>query len=438
MRRREFMQGASAFFAGMLAPCAVSARTVSLRAAAREAWLYLLPLVEVAAVRARVLGTEPPNRFLHQRELTTVATQRVTAPNNDTLYSRTFVDLTDGPVALILPAAGDRYLSVALIDMYTNNLAVLGTRTTGGNGGRVLILGPGQPVPAGAIVAPSRALFALARTLVAGPGDLADARAVQAEIRLEGPPTRRQWAAPPARDAPWRDYFASAGRLLAETGAPVTDSAFFERSAAIGLSRSGFAAREFSPAEAAEIEAGVAEARALVAQPRGGLYPAGGWLYPRPNLGRFEQDYDYRAQIALTGLFALPLDEAVYTRSVGDRPDGLLHGDGYRLHFAADRLPPVDGFWSVTAYEATAAGQLFFTPNAIDRYSIGNRTDGLRRNADGSLDIWITRTDPGPARRANWLPAPRVAPFMLSLRAYLPRAELSAGTYHLPPLRRLS
>jgi hypothetical protein len=436
MRRRDFIAGSAAALAGLIMPGRAGARPLPLRAAAREAWLYLLPLVEVAAVRSRLLAAEPPNRLGHQRDLTTVATQRVTSPNNDTLYSRTFIDLTDGPVAIILPAAGDRYLSVALMDMFTNNVAILGTRTTGGRGGRFIIHGPGQAAPAGAIRSPSRSLFVLARTLVSGPADLEAARAVQAGIRIAGSPARRSWQVPPPRDAPWRDYFDAAGRLLAETGAPVTDNGLFERVEAIGLGAGGFVEREFSPADAAEIDLGVAEARAIAARPQGGLDPVQGWLYPRPNLGRFEQDYEYRAQIALSGLFALPLDEAVYTRSVGDRPDGLLHGDNYRLHFSAGQLPPVDGFWSLTAYEATAAGQFFFAPNPIDRYAIGDRTDGLRRNGDGSLDIWISRTDPGSARRSNWLPAPQSAPFMLSLRAYLPRTELTSGAYRFPALRR--
>ena len=437
MRRRDFILGASAATAGLTLPSALRAAPLSLRGAAREAWLYLLPLVEVAAVRARLLAAEPPNRLVHQRTLVTVATQRVTSPNNDTLYSRTFLDLSDGPVTLILPAAGERYLSLALMDMFTNNVAVLGTRTTGDAGGRFLVAGPGQVTPPGAIAAPSRSLFLLARTLVSGDSDLAAAHAVQDGIGVEGSAVRRTWLAPPARDAAWRNYFEGAGRLLAETGAPATDNGLFERVGPLGLGRSGFTARGFSPLEAAEIEAGVTEARALAARPQGGLAAVEGWLYPRPGLGRFEQDYEYRAQIALSGLFALTLDEAVYTRSVGDRPDGLLHGDLYRLHFPADRLPPVDGFWSLTAYEATPAGQFFFTPNAIDRYAIGDRIAGLRRNADGSLDIWISRTDPGPERRANWLPAPGSAPDMLSLRAYLPRAALRSGAYRFPPLQRM-
>ena len=75
-------------------------------------------------------------------------------------------------------------------------------------------------------------------------------------------------------------------------------------------------------------------------------------------------------------------------------------------------------------YEATSDRQFFFTPNALGRYAIGDRTTGLVRNPDGGLDIWIGRHEPGGERRANWLPAPASGPFTLTLRAYLPDAEL--------------
>ena len=47
-----------------------------------------------------------------------------------------WIDLTQGPVTLTVPATGDRYWSAALMDMYSNNNAVIGLRTTGGGGGR--------------------------------------------------------------------------------------------------------------------------------------------------------------------------------------------------------------------------------------------------------------------------------------------------------------
>lgn len=441
MHRRELLAGGAGLLtlAALGAPGAAAALPAvgDLRSVARLAWLYGLPLIEVAAVRKRILGVTPANRLFHQRELITVATQRVTSPNNDTLYSRAILDLSRGPVELTLPATGDRYLSVALMDMFTNNFAVLGTRATGTEGGRFIIAGPTGPAPAGAIRAPDSWVFLLARTLSDGPADLPAARQVQDGLVLTGPagaaPTP---VAPVARSAPWREYFASVGALLAETPPPATDLAFFNAVRRLGLTASGFSPPAFTAAEEAEIAAGAVEAATFATQVRGGTYEAGGWAYPRASLGDFGQDYEFRAQIALTGLFALPVAEAIYTRSTGDDGTGLFTGDRYRLSFPAGKLLPVDAFWSLTAYKAFPEGQFLFAANAIDRYSIGDRTPGLVYNADGSLDLWISRQDPGGKRSTNWLPAPDGA-FMLSLRAYLPKPALITGEYRAPALVRL-
>jgi hypothetical protein len=70
----------------------------------------------------------------------------------------------------------------------------------------------------------------------------------------------------------------------------------------------------------------------------------------------------------------------------------------------------------------------------LNRYTIGDRTRGPKRNADGSLDVWISRTDPGGDRTANWLPAPKTGPFSLTMRLYLPRAEVLDGRWRLPAI----
>ena len=83
-------------------------------------------------------------------------------------------------------------------------------------------------------------------------------------------------------------------------------------------------------------------------------------------------------------------------------------------------------------YEALADGAFFLTDNPIGRYTIGDRTPGLIYNPDGSLDIWIARADPGDGRTASWLPAPANGPFMVILRAYLPKEPILAQAY-VPP-----
>ena len=62
----------------------------------------------------------------------------------------------------------------------------------------------------------------------------------------------------------------------------------------------------------------------------------------------------------------------------------------YQMHFDADDMPPVDSFWSLGMYGT----DLNLVPNPIERYSIGDRTAGLKQ---------------GRRRRADDLPAVRVA-----------------------------
>jgi len=74
----------------------------------------------------------------------------------------------------------------------------------------------------------------------------------------------------------------------------------------------------------------------------------------------------------------------------------------YVIHFAANGTPPVNAFWSITMYNS----RNFLVSNALDRYAISPHLGNLTYNADGSLDIYIQNTSPGPAKQANWLPAP--------------------------------
>ncbi|WP_374575687.1 DUF1254 domain-containing protein [Phenylobacterium sp.] len=408
---------------------------VDLKTAAKEAWLYVLPLIEVANANIMGLGPDTPlNTLTHVRNLADHTFRDITTPNNDTLYSTSKIDLSAGPVTLTLPASGERYLSLALMDAYTNNFVVLGTRATGPDGGTFTLVGPADAADGANVVrAPTNHVWALARVLIDGPADLEAARVVQSGLSVQGPAVARPGPIASRRD-PWPAYFASAAELLKANPPPATDRAQLQRIEGLRL-LDGFDPDRFSEDEKAQIAAGVAEA--IHDSRRGGLGGASfvdGWSYPNPALGDFGQLYGFRAAVALSGLAALPPVEAMYMRGRGDMPRALYDGaKTWRLHFDADRLIPVDGFWSLTLYEATDDGQYFFADNPLGRYSIGDRTEGLTYNADGSLDIWIGHESPGEALKGNWLPAP-AEPFALFMRAYIPRAELRGGRYRLPPV----
>ena len=103
----------------------------------------------------------------------------------------------------------------------------------------------------------------------------------------------------------------------------------------------------------------------------------------------------------------------------------------YRLRVPASGIP-TQAFWSLSMYQIEPDGRMFFTDNPIKRYTVGDRTPGLVKGSDGSLDISLQRDEPSdPQQKANWLPTP-AGPFRLMLRAYLPCAALAAGTVKLP------
>jgi len=411
-----------------------------LRAAAREAFLYTLPLIEIAAVRARGLEVgSPMNAFASMRKLADHRSRAVTTPNNDTLYATAQLDLSEGPLTLTVPAGDERYVSLQLMDAWSNSFAVLGTRTTGPDGGTFTLVGPGDEagIGPGVIRSPTRHVWALARILVTGPEDLEAARLVQAGFTAQGP------AAPPMaaharRSDPWPDYFASADRLMNQNPPPASDLALLRRIAPLGLGEGQFDPAAFTTEEGEAIAAGLEEGR-RAARSGGGLSGEGfieGWAYPRAKLGDFGQDYMLRAAVALGGLAALPLVEATYLRA-GHQGQGLFDGTrNWRLHIPADRPIPVDSFWSLSLYEATPDRQFFFTENPLSRYAIGDRTPGLVWNPDGSLDLWIGHAEPDAARLSNWLPAP-AGPFALFMRAYLPQPQLLDGGYRLPPVEEI-
>ena len=436
--RRSFI---TAFAGGLWAsrPWAGARATSGLQESARHAWLFVLPLIELAALRARPTANDgkptPINVLRHGRALAGPKSRAVTTPNNDTLYSTAFVDTTKGPVRLELPDCNGRYLSVQLTDMYTNNNFILSPRTPGRSPGVWRLLSPdSHPRDARELRLATPHAWLTVRILVKGQADLPALHTIQDRVGLEGP------AFPPpsnaaTRTSDWPAYFAAAQQLLESDPPPFKNGldAFIRVRDAGG--RGDFSRASYAPEAAAAIDAGVAEAAAIGDTVRLRQRFVDGWTYPRPDLGDFGDNFVFRAIVAMVGLGALTPAEAMYMRAQGDG-HGLFTGDElYRFNLSGP--VPVDGFWSLTMYKPTGDGQFFLTDNPLMRYSIGDRTEGLIRGPGGALDIWIGRSDPGGERTANWLPAPRAGPFALTFRAYLPRPELLGGMYRLPSIARV-
>ena len=81
------------------------------------------------------------------------------------------------------------------------------------------------------------------------------------------------------------------------------------------------------------------------------------------------------------------------------------------------------------------ASDFYLVANAIDRYSIGDRTAGLVTDDDWSVTIYIQRDAPENDKQSNWLPTPngRFRPLM---RMYQSRAEILNDEYILPAITK--
>lgn len=449
---RQFLVAVLAACATLLAPAARAAADED--ALIRRAFVYAFPIHEIGRL---MLGGPPAAatpQFMHRRTLASPGDRGVTTPNNDTLYSSARLNLAAGPVKLAVPDMQGRYYSIALLDAATDNFATLGQRTTGTRAGEFLIVGPDwiSALPDGARVirAPGNDVLVLLRIVVQGPSDVATVHRLQDGFSLTvmpwasvaGTPASSPASAPGAPAAPppagqpaaAERFLAIVNRMLARNPPPSYERVLLERFAAVGVCGAGCSWDALPPQVQARWNALLPDLMAqLQRRAHDNALRPNGWSTPKPAIGNFGTDYELRAEVALTGLLALEPAEAMYFTAREDGAHHALTGTHvYRLHLPPGAIP-VDGFWSLTLYEQDFEGRLVLVNNPIDRYAIGDRTPGLRRNRDGSIDIWIQRAEPGRSRRPNWLPAPP-GPFVLTLRAYEPRLALRDGRFVLPPV----
>ncbi len=409
----------------------------------RRAFRFAFPIYEVMRTRGVQLGAargfglpNGVNFILPRLKLADATSREVTTPNNDTLYGSVWLDLAGGPVIVEVPPLPGRYHSAALMSLTTDNTAILGTRS-GGQGGRYAFVGPDYagPTPAGVelVRSASNDAWLLIRVLVKTEADLPEAAAALQRFRLELPegravPEPTKVAAPADPDA--ATFIAVVNEALARSpGSPIAARAAAHAGWGLGTGWDGLSPAAKSlwtrslPALRAELKGGLANASEIV----------DGWSYPRAGIGDYGDDDDLRAQVALGGLAALPRIEAMYLTARSDAAGAPLDGSkAYRVRIPANL--PVGAFWSLTMYQQEADGRLFFVPSEINRFALGDRSEQMRSDRDGSYEIFVQAARPTGERVVNWLPAPK-GRFVLVWRGYLPRAPLLDGSFRLPPVK---
>jgi len=434
------------------------------KAIAQEAFVYGLPIVmNYAVMHEFVLDKNsgqykgPFNKICNNARVFTYEDTAVVTPNSDTPYSMLWLDLRTEPMVISVPAVDkSRYYSVQLTDGNAYNYGYIGSRATGVEAGNFLVVGPDWKgtLPKGIKkIFTSTTPFALTifRTQLFNASDMPNVVKVQSGYKAQ--PLSKFLNQPAPTPAPKIDF-------LPATTAGIKDNFYQYLDAALAFVpitpenkeiRARLASIGIGPNKKFEFSDLSLEHKAaiLLAMKAGddsvdkylneGLKKVNGWNIASVfgDSAFYNGDWLKRAAAAKGGIYGNDAVEAMYpmTREdvKGEALDGSKHK--YSLTFKAGEFPPVNSFWSITMYDGKS--QLLIK-NPINRYLINSpMLPNLKKNADGSLTIYIQKDSPGAAKESNWLPAPN-GPIYLVMRLYWPKTgQLSvlpagSGTWSPP------
>jgi hypothetical protein len=432
-----------------------------------EAYTYAYPLILMDATRRVATSVAeadceygtgaPTNQFSHlRRYCPSIASNDTVRPTLDTLYSTLWFDVTEDPLIVSVPDAGDRFYSLVLTDYWTDVFAAVGSRTTGTGAQRFAIAGPnwrGQladdlrvyrsPTAFGSIVG---------LTQIFGADDVAAVSSFQAGLSATPYNDRGTvHSLPPATNtvgyfpscSPAEivaamgplEYFSRFCELTRNNPPHAHDCSIVDRMRRIGL----IPGNPLDPATlSSEIMSALSWARDVALLGFNTAYGrsfnvTNGWRYPRRPRGAFGTDYSTRAAAAFAGLGVNASEDAISYVAVKDSVGAVLDSSHcYALTFPRNRQPPAHGFWTLTLYDDRQR----FAINPIERFALGALSE-LVPGRDGSITIYIQRESPGPQLERNWLPSPRSGAFSLVLRLYWPASVAVNASWSPPGLLRI-
>ena len=427
-------------------PKAAGGTEQDLAAIATEAYIYGYPLVTMEMTRrvmtnvAKREGTRTPmGSLLRARKYPPATYRDVTAPNADTLYTTAWLDVSKEPWVLSIPDMKGRYFLFPMLSGWTDVFQVPGKRTTGTKAQKYAITGPGWTgtLPKDVIEykSPTGIVWLLGRIYCTGtPGDYKAVHALQDKISLVPlssygkPYTPPEGKVDPSIDmkAPVRDqvnamdgaaYFKLLAELMKTNPPAKEDGPMIGKLAKLGIvPGKDFDIGKADPAVVKALQAAPKPAQEKI---MGDLKNIGAyvnsWTYST-ELGVYGTAYLDRALVTAIGLGANRSQDAIYPTSTEDAEGRPYDGaNKYVVHFNKGQLPPANGFWSLTMYDA----DYFFVPNKLNRYNLSERNK-FQLNPDGSLDLYIQNASPGKDKESNWLPAP-AGKFILMMRLYWPK-----------------
>ncbi len=110
----------------------------------------------------------------------------------------------------------------------------------------------------------------------------------------------------------------------------------------------------------------------------------------------------------------------------------LEGGQNYKLSVPAN--VPVNQYWSVITHDNETASWIKGTPEG--KQMVGSLTDGLKKNKDGSIDIYFGPKAP-KGEGVNWMPTVKGKRFFLLFRFYGPKTPLFTKSWQLPDVQKV-
>ena len=448
-----------------------------------DSYVFGYPLVVMATARAAALaggGTDAGTMLNTLRPVPMDTSDGEGLPpwaDIDTLAADAWLDLSQEPVVVAVPDTHGRFLDARVLDMWTNVVWSTGptanSRTGAPKPQTIAFVPPGWDgkLPSGVVRvdAPENKLWLGVRIAALDARAVPGARRLQSEVRVaplsiyladeharHGTRRQRTKHERPVESAAGADglqeSLAEGSAGLAANAAAVAEldaNGFFGKLAeALGdnppsphdthavdmLSDIGVKpgrAVHFPDGSTGATAAGLAEGIERVQTPPVNAVSGNGWNWLGDGVGRYGDDYALRA-------YATYAHPGVATKQDEAFPATLVDGNGqpldgshdYVIHFGPRAMPPVRAYWTITAYTRDGAlAQGRFPHHSIDSH------DRVRRNRDGSLDLYVSSKSPGRVRQSNWLPAPQ-GPFELVMRLYAPQASATNGSWAPPKVER--
>jgi hypothetical protein len=416
---------------------------------AEAGFIYGLPIVMNYAVMYEFCVDKnsgqykgPFNQIANEARVFTYKDTAVVTPNSDTPYSMLWLDLRAEPVVISVPAIEkERYYSVMLCDGNVFNYGYIGSRATGNDAGDYLVVGPdwkGQTPPGIKQVFHSTTQFGLTifRTQLFNADDMPNVVKIQAGYKAQplsaylhqpAPPTAPAINFPPInKDMVKTNFFQYLDFALQFAPPGPEEMAIRAQLAHIGIGAGKkFSFDALSLEHKLEVGLGMKAGDKAVDEAMAKFgKKINGWQVGAAQGDRayYHGDWMLRSVAAKAGIYGNDAEEAMYpfTKTLADGTPLDASKHNYTLTFPAGQLPPVNGFWSVTMYDGKS--QLLIE-NPINRYLINSpMLPDMKKNADGSLTLYIQKDSPGADKESNWLPAPNDTIYLV-MRLYWPKTE---------------